>query len=247
MANMSKLFLYAHRGASADAPENTLAAFRCALDAGADGIELDVHLSHDGVPVVIHDDTLDRTTDGSGAVAAHALGSLKRLDAGRWFAPEFAGEEVPTLEETLQLLRGRLRINLEVKDVRAGMAVVNQLHDFPDAEVVVSSFDHGLLADLRRSNAALPLAMLFETTDWHRVLAGAERLRACAVHPRVDLVSRPLITACHQRHLPIYAWTVDSAPQAHTLEKLGIDGLFTNDPALLKSRRAGRLRRCSGS
>lgn len=230
---MTELFLYAHRGASADAPENTLAAFRRALAAGADGIELDVHLSADGVPVVIHDDTLERTTDGHGAVAAHLLDSLQTLDAGRWFAAHFAGEPLPTLEETLRLLAGRLRLNLEVKDTRAGMAVLELLWQFPQAEAVVSSFDHALLARLRRAAPDLTLAVLAES-DWHLALGRAKALGASAFHPRADLVSRPLLAACRHLRLPVFAWTVDEPAEARRLARLGIDGLFTNNPACLR-------------
>jgi glycerophosphoryl diester phosphodiesterase len=167
------MFLYAHRGASAEAPENTLAAFRRALAVGADGIELDVHLSADGVPVVIHDETLERTTDGAGPVSAQSLAGLASLDAGGWFAPEFSGEGVPTLAEVLRLLAGRLRLNLEVKDARAGWAVLDLLRHFPQTDAVLSSFDHSLLARLRRIAPDLPLAMLVAAGDWHRTLAKA--------------------------------------------------------------------------
>lgn len=227
------LFLYAHRGASAGAPENTLAAFRRALAAGADGIELDVHLSRDGVPVVIHDDTLERTTDGTGRVAAHPLDRLQSLDAGAWFASRFAGEPLPTLQAALHLLAGRVRLDLEVKDARAGMAVLDLLDRFPQADAVVSSFDHGLLARLRRAAPALPLAVLADR-DWHLALGRASVLRACAFHPRADLVGRPLLAACRRRHLPVFAWTVDDPARALTLARIGIDGLFTNDPGLLR-------------
>jgi glycerophosphoryl diester phosphodiesterase len=231
---MREVFLYAHRGASAEAPENTLAAFRRALEVGADGIELDVHLSADGVPVVIHDDTLERTTDGHGPVAAQTRASLARFDAGAWFAPEFGGEELPTLEATLRLLAGRLRLNLEVKEARAGVAVLDLLRHFPQADAVVSSFDYGLLARLRRVAPELPLAVLQAAGDWHRALARAEALRACAFHPRVDLVSRPLMAACRRLDLPVYVWTVDDPGRARSLLRAGVAGLFTNDPAGLR-------------
>ncbi|MDD1649382.1 MAG: hypothetical protein LUO80_03165 [Methylococcaceae bacterium] len=231
---MNNLFVYAHRGASAEAPENTLAAFRRALDAGADGIEMDVHLASDGVPVVIHDDTLERTTDGSGAVAAHRAAQLQTLDAGSWFGPHFAGEPLPTLEEALRLLAGRLRINLEVKATRAGLAVLDLLPSFPAAEVVVSSFDHALLADLRRNAPDLPLAVLQESGSWRRALASAVALHACAFHPQVDLVSRPLLAACRRMQLPVFVWTVDDAGQARTLARAGVAGVFSNDPAELR-------------
>jgi glycerophosphoryl diester phosphodiesterase len=229
------LFLYAHRGASAEAPENTLAAFRRALAAGADGIELDVHLTRDGVPVVIHDDTLERTTDGAGRVAARSAAALQELDAGSWFAPHFAAEALPTLEEVLRLFGGRLRLNLEVKAVRAGMAVLELLTRFPRAEVVVSSFDHGLLTRLRRAAPDLSLAVLADH-DWHRALAKAAALRVCAFHPRADLVNRPLLTACRRLAMPVHAWTVDDPGRARTLVRLGVAGLFTNDPVLLRQQ-----------
>lgn len=231
---MKKLFLYAHRGASAEAPENTLAAFRRALEVGADGIELDVHLSADGVPVVIHDETLERTTNGVGPVAAYGSEALQTLDAGSWFDPHFAGEPLPTLEETLGLLTGRLRLNLEVKDNRAGLAVVELLPHFPTAEVVLSSFDYGLLASLRRAAPDLPLAVLQDAGNWQRALARAEALRACAFHPRADLVSRPLLSACRRLQLPVFPWTVDDPAQARDLGRMGVAGLFTNDPGVLR-------------
>jgi glycerophosphoryl diester phosphodiesterase len=160
--------------------------------------------------------------------------SLRDLDAGGWFAPDFAGEPLPTLEETLHLLAGKLRINIEVKEARAGMAVVNLLSHFPGADVVVSSFDHDLLDDLRRAAPELPLAVLFDGVNWRRALARAVSLRARAVHPRADLVSRPLVAACHRQQLQVHVWTVDAPAQARFLARMGVDGLFTNDPAALR-------------
>src|SRR6266704_6290544 len=106
----------AHRGASARAPENTLAAFAEAVRLGANAIELDVHLTADGVPVVIHDGTVDRTTNGRGEVAAMTLKDLRRLDAGAWFSSRFRGERIPTLEESLEFARGRCAMNVEIKE-----------------------------------------------------------------------------------------------------------------------------------
>lgn len=229
------MFLYAHRGASAEAPENTLAAFRWALDAGADGVELDVHLSADGVPVVIHDETLERTTDGEGLVAACTVDVLQRLDAGSWFAPHFAGEPLPTLDETLQLLAGRARLNLEVKDACAGTAVIALLRRYPQTDAVVSSFDYGVLSGLRRDDPDLPLAMLYAGGNWRLAMGRAEALRACAFHPRADMVSRPMLAACRRLRLPVFTWTVDDPWQARRLARLGVAGIFTNDPAELRT------------
>lgn len=229
------MFLYAHRGASAEAPENTLAAFSRAVEVGADGVEFDVHLSADGVPVVLHDDTLERTTDGAGPVARWTADGLGELDAGSWFAPEFAGEQLPTLEATLTLLAGRVRLNLEVKDRRAGLAVIELLERFPGGDVVVSSFDVELLTGLRCAAPDLPLAVLLDDGNWRRALARAESLRACALHPRADLVSRPLLAACRRLQLPVIPWTVDDPSLARSLARAGVAGIFTNDPAGLRT------------
>ncbi|HEY8531638.1 MAG TPA: glycerophosphodiester phosphodiesterase family protein, partial [Limnochorda sp.] len=115
---MSKPLILAHRGASAEAPENTLAAFRLALEQGADGFELDIHRTRDGHLVVCHDERVDRTTDGTGFIGSMTLAELKKLDAGRWFDARFAGERIPTLDEVWALVEeaGGIRLlNIEVK------------------------------------------------------------------------------------------------------------------------------------
>ena len=230
---MSDFFIWAHRGASAVAPENTVAAFRTAEAAGADGIELDVHLSRDGVPVVIHDETVDRTTDGHGRVAAMPLEQLRQLDAGTWFSHSFAGETVPTLEEVFAWAADRLRLNVEIKAVPAGLAVIELLRAYPLARVLISSFDHALLERLRLQNPDLPLAFLVETRFWGRAVRRAVSCRAESVHPRYDLLSRPLMAACRQHGLAVHCWTVDRPDVCNSLRRLGAAGIFTNDPALI--------------
>lgn len=227
---MTRPLIWAHRGASALAPENTLAAFALAAAVGADGLELDIHLSHDGFPVVLHDDTLDRTTDGDGPVERWRLEDLQELDAGSWFSADYAGETLPTLLEVLAMFAGHLRLNLEVKDARAGLAVLDLLRDFPEADVLVSSFDRELLKVLRRAAPELPLAVLLDRDDWHRALALAVELGAVAFHPRADLVNRPMLTACRAAGLVVNVWTVDAPDAVRRLVRLGVDGLFANDP-----------------
>lgn len=228
------LFLYAHRGASALAPENTLAAFRQAVEAGADGVELDVHLSADGVPVVIHDATLERTTDGVGKVGEHTAAELAGMDAGRWFAPEFAGEPVPTLLQVLELLAGRLRINVEIKDADAALATLQVIRAFPAAEVIISSFDRVALQELRRADQKVPLAVLSDKAGWHRLLGDALDMGAAALHLRADLVTRPLVAKFCGAGLPVYAWTVDDRRRARSLARAGVAGLFANNPEVLR-------------
>ena len=212
-----------------------MAAFAAAVDSGADGIELDIHLSRDGVPVVIHDETLERTTDGCGPVAGASLSQLQRLDAGGWFAADFAGEAIPTLESVLAVFGDRLRLNLELKEFRAGLAVLDLLARYPAADIVVSSFNYGLLRRLRAANGSLPLAVLCDSGNWRLALALARDLSAGALHPAAAQVSRPLIAACRQAGLPVFVWTVDRPADARSLVRAGVAGLFTNDPASLNS------------
>ncbi len=231
---MSLPFIWAHRGASGRAPENTLAAFAAAESDGADGIELDVHLSRDGVPVVIHDETLDRTTDGQGPVGRHSLAELQRLDAGSWFAPAFAGEPLPALAAVCGWAEDRLRINIEIKTAAAGRSVLAILKDFPRCRVLISSFDHPLLATLRSCEPRLPLGFLSDSRFWRGGVARAVSSGAESFHPRQDRTSRPLVAACHRQGLAVYPWTVDPPERARALLSLGIDGFFTNQPQSLR-------------
>ena len=229
---MTRPFVWGHRGASAVAPENTLAAFFVAQEDGADGLELDIHLSRDGVPVVIHDETVDRTTDGRGAVETFALRELQALDAGGWFAEDFAGETVPMLETVLDLFSGRLRLNLEVKDVRAGQVVIEMLQGYPRADVLLSSFNWRLLKTLRESTPSLPMAVLLETADWHRALAVAEIIRAEALHPRLDRVSRGLVQQCREKQPDVSVWTVDDLLVLRRFQRIGVSRIFSNNPGI---------------
>lgn len=235
MTDMTRPFLWAHRGASCCAPENTLAAFTAAVESGADGLELDIHLSRDGVPVVIHDEALDRTTDGRGPVAEMTWQQLRQLDAGSWFASGFAAEPLPALEDVLNAFAGQLRLNLELKEFGAGLAVLELLSQYPSADIVVSSFNYDLLYRLRSIDDNLPLAVLLDASHWHSAVQIAKDLSACSFHPAVNLVSRPMIAACVQAALPVYVWTVDQPSVARNLLRAGVSGFFTNDPATLKA------------
>jgi glycerophosphoryl diester phosphodiesterase len=225
------VFVWAHRGASGRTPENTMAAFRAAEADKADGIELDVHLSRDGAAVVIHDESLDRTSSGEGPVRSRTLAEIQGLDAGCWYAPKFAGERLPTLAEVLAWAGGRLRINIEIKDAAAGHEVLVLLQNHPGSRVLVSSFDHRLLAGLRNDAPRLPLGFLWESRLWRRALARAVAAGAESFHPRADRTSRQLVDACHHHGLRVYPWTVDDPQQAEELVRLGVDGIFTNHPA----------------
>jgi glycerophosphoryl diester phosphodiesterase len=224
----------AHRGASGTAPENTLAAFRRAVDVGAPMIELDVQLTRDAQVVVLHDDTLDRTTNGRGPAARHTLASLRELDAGAWFDDRFAGERVPTLAEVLAAIP--IAVNVELKssegaaDDLEARVLAEVLATASLDRVVFSSFDPRRLEGLRALCREAELAVL-----WHRVRIGdalglAERVGARALHLRKDRVSEAGLAAARARGLAVRVWTVNAPRDFHRLAAAGVDGVFTDFP-----------------
>lgn len=235
----------AHRGASGEAPENTLAAFRLALARGADGVELDVHLSSDGRPVVIHDDLLDRTTDGQGLVKDRTLAALRLLDAGRWFHPRFAGEQIPTLEEALDLLR-EVRVIVEIKNCpfyhpRIAARVVEAVRSVGHTNITVSSFDHPVLLEVRGEAPEIPTAVLFAARPVDPVRL-ARDAGAVFLHPQWAFVTPGLVAASHAAGLRVEAWTVDEAAHMAHIAAAGVDGIMSNHPARLMevlARRSG--------
>ena len=156
----------AHRGASAYAPENTLAAFGQALRLGCHAVEFDVRLSRDRVPVVIHDATVDRTTNGRGAVRNMSVAELQRLDAGAWFGPQFAGARVPTLDEALAAVAAPARCAIELKEVVEPAELIAALERSGTAErAVITSFEPGLVAPVRRACRDVAVGLLASQWD----------------------------------------------------------------------------------
>jgi glycerophosphoryl diester phosphodiesterase len=225
-----------HRGASAYAPENTLAAFRRALELGADGFELDVTLSADGVPVVIHDDTVDRTTDGSGAVARLTLAQLKQLSAGKKFGPEFAGEHVPTLAEVFAAFSQPAIINVELKrDPSPGRElaakVVALIHEHQVARrVILSSFYYDNLQRIKQLDAALPVGLLYSPAEPLRVLRAwlNPGVRAEAHHPYYRLINT--LTRRGYGAKRVNVWTVNDEADLRRLLRVRVDGVITDRP-----------------
>jgi glycerophosphoryl diester phosphodiesterase len=222
----------AHRGASGTHPENTLAAFRRAEEVGAHMIELDVQLSRDGEVVVMHDDTLDRTTNGRGAVLAHSMAELRRLDAGAWFAPAFAGERVPTLAEVLDAVA--LPVNVELKagggaglEART-LAVVEEARALE--RVVFSSFDPDALLRLRDLTADAELGVLWTRRALSTALALAQRVAARGLHLRKTAVSPEGLAAARESGLSVRVWTVNEPREFAHLKVAGAHGVFTDYP-----------------
>jgi glycerophosphoryl diester phosphodiesterase len=241
----------AHRGASAYAPENTMAAFRAAVALGAQMIELDVHPTRDGRLAVIHDESIDRTCDGRGFVGEMTLAELQVFDAGLWWGPGFAGERVPALEDVLAFARGRVSVNVEVKAPAGGGpgrvddAVVRPLFAALDATgmreaVVVSSFQPEVLRAVRRADRSLAIGVLFdtriETPAGFRIdrlaphLAAAGELGAVSLHPYWRWTGARLVGAAHEAGLAVFPWTVNREADLARLVAEGADGVITNHP-----------------
>ncbi len=223
-----------HRGASHDAPQNTLAAFRRAVEVGADGIELDVHLSRDGVPVVIHDSKVDATTDGTGSVSTMSLAELQALDAGSHFDAQFSGERIPTLEEVLTEVGADLLINIELKAGRteglvdAVAAVIKRTE--MQARVWFSSFKPYLLYQARDLAPEIPCGLLYAPVSVGSLLL-APITPYEARHPYFAMVSERSVRRMHRRGLRIFVWTLDDPEMARQLAAWGVDGIITNEPA----------------
>jgi len=227
---------FGHRGASSLAPENTLAAFRLARELGADGVELDAQLSQDGVVVIMHDDSLERTSDGHGQVRDTPWRALRRLDAGRWFDERFAGERIPTLQDVFDLLGTSLLLNIELKASTTGSELVRRVDSFVQsnrgaAHVIVSSFDWQQLEQVRACDPALRIGVLFkrELSAYHY-----EALKPEAIHPEHSLVTPALVAAAHSSKRSVNTWTVNSEDEMLRMIAQEVDAIITNYPQRLK-------------
>lgn len=228
--------IIAHRGASADAPENTTAALRAAIEQGADMVEFDVRWSADGEPVLMHDALVERTTDGRGPLTALSMREIRRLDAGAWFGARFRGERVLTLREALAILAPLVRANIELcADVQppAGFAARLMRHveeaRLPE-DPLVSSFDFSLLAAVRAGHPGARIAPLFREAAGG-VLESVIALAPAAAHPRRHLVRPALLRRLRGEGIRVHAWTVNHPREARRLIRMGVDGIFTDRPA----------------
>lgn len=227
--------IIAHRGAAMVAPESTRAAIREAARAGADMVELDVQMTRDGRLVIFHDERLERTTNGRGVLTQARYADVARLDAGGWFHPRFAGERVLLVSQALRLLPLRMGVNLELKRTASPRPLIRRLlrllkHLPRRRALLLSSFDSQLLRLAKRSGR--PLALICRRRP-EESLRRAVRLGCAAWHPFRSLVIPRRVAAAHRAGLRIQAWTVDDGRAARRLARMGVDGLFTNDPARL--------------
>jgi glycerophosphoryl diester phosphodiesterase len=231
--------IIAHRGASGRAPENTMAAFRRAVELGAGFIETDLQLTRDARFVTLHDKTLDRTTNGHGLVQKQSLAELQQLDAGMWYDREFMGERIPTLEEVLAFAQARdIVFYLEIKyDAAWGMhhALVAALRSAENAaRTIVISFDSSTLDSLRRLDSGMMMGLLIEDGALDGVKA-ALQVGARQLCPRANLVTPELVKKAREVDLQIVPWTVNDPKEMRSLIAAGVNGIMTDVPDRLRA------------
>jgi glycerophosphoryl diester phosphodiesterase len=239
--------IFAHRGAKAVAPENTIPAFARALEMGVAGIELDVHCSKDGRLVVIHDESLTRTTNGKGDVGDYTAAELANLDAGSHFSPEFATVGVPTLDEVFDLVGDRCLVNVEVKtndplggdQVEPLLAMIEARRLYE--QVIVSSFNPVSLIKIRHLNPKVRLGLLYylPLMPWLRNAWFTPIMQPEAVHPYSQLIDEAHMAWARSHGCAVNTWTVNEITEAKRLAALGVDVIMSDVPDQLMAALAG--------
>lgn len=237
---MASLMKIAHRGYSARFSENTMSSFMAAVEAGADMIELDVHLSRDGELVVIHDNFVDRTSNGSGAVKDLALSELRLLDFDFMKTSNLAFVSIPTLKEVIDAVRGRLMLNIEIKNcpyrypgIEEALIGLLKEKDFLD-DAIVSSFDHYSLLKVQRLCPGAKTGMLYDAV-WLNFAREIDELGLYSIHPSVDAIDAEQLRLARSRGLRVYTWVAHDRKTVDRLAGAGlVDGIMVNDLSLLQ-------------
>ncbi|WP_438431380.1 glycerophosphodiester phosphodiesterase [Gorillibacterium sp. sgz500922] len=232
--------ILAHRGAAGEAPENTMAAFRLAVEQGADGIELDIQMSKDGELIVIHDETLDRTTDGTGLVVKQTAAELRRLDAAKGRS-DFRGERLPLLREVLDFLQPTgLALNVELKNgivLYEGMEekAVALIREYGmESRTIFSSFNHYSLVKLADLAPEIERAILY-TAGLYEPWSYARLVGADALHPLFYSIYPEIVQGAHAAGVKVRPYTVDDEPTMRRMLACEVDAIITNYPARLKA------------
>lgn len=238
-AKLGRPLIMGHRGAMGHAPENTMASFQRAFDIGVEAVELDVHLTKDGHLMAIHDETVDRTTNGKGRIADMTLAEVQALDAGSWFSPEFAGERVPTLEEVLVWADGKLPVVIEVKPTAQVEAVVDacvKLIDALDAgaRVAFISFDHFIVRGIKKrrlhwQTGALYVGRVVDPGG----MAGAALVGGLL--PHFAYLTPDLVATAHDEQLWVGTWCPNTEAELQHAIQAGADMIGTNYPDRLRA------------
>ncbi len=239
LGRFARPLLIGHRGYPARYPENTLASFQAAIEAGCDMIELDVTLTCDRRVAVIHDDTLDRTTSGKGAVKGATMSEIKALDAGSWFAPRFSGERVPELCEVLDLVGGRCLLNIEIK---AGAfeegfppdAIERQVTELVRRRnaggwVLIGSFERRVIERIAAMGEAPAVSLISQHPADTETVGFLKRIDAFSWNPLFKTLTPRQVAMIHDAGMQVFAWTINTRREAERTLALGADGLICND------------------
>jgi len=224
---LTRVLIIAHRGASGYEPENTLRSVKKALELGADMVEVDVHVSRDGCMVVIHDARLERTTNGKGYVKDMTLKELKKLDAG-------LGERIPTLEEVVQLVRGKAQLVVEMKVPGTEERVQEIEENGLENEALITSFYHPVIRRVKELNPNVQAGVIIASRPVKPVQPAIDA-NANALFPKYTFVDQQMVLAAHKNNLAVYPWTMDTLSEIKPLIEMGVDGIVTNKPDVLKS------------
>lgn len=233
--------IIAHRGANKFAPQNTLPAFKKAIELLADGIETDVHLAKDGEIVICHNYTIDATSNGVGLIDDMTFSELRKFDFGSYFSDEFRGTQIPTLAELIEIVKNMTLINIEIKAPKKQNDLVkrtlDEIHKFGiEKNVIVSCFDPECIRLSKELDPDIKTGFLYETGEFadeimkYGVGKYCEELKADAAHPERVLISKEEIDDLHKRGLAVNPWTVNEREDIEKLTKWGCDALITNVP-----------------
>jgi len=234
-AGTKSFTILGHRGAMGHAPENTMPSFFKALELGANMFELDIHRSRDGVLVVMHDKTVDRTTDGTGKISEMTWEEIRRLDAGSWFSPEFAGARVPRLEEVFEALGGKIAIDIEVKagdELYRGIidALVDVINKYDIIEhVLITSFHEEYLIEARQKLPDAQVGLIYSRPR-ENVIAEAVRNGWQVLHPHLTLVNKEFVDEAHAHGLIVRPWNPNELEPMRRMIEMGVDGLSSDFP-----------------
>jgi glycerophosphoryl diester phosphodiesterase len=226
-----------HRGAKGHAPENTFASFDLAVEMGVNAVETDVHLSKDGEVVLIHDHTVDRTTDGRGFVKDMTLRELKQLDAGSWYDVRFAGQRIPTLAELLEWARGRVGVAIEIKNGPIyypciAEKVIRLLKDHSmELQAILISFDHLVLREAKMIAPEVATGILY-VGRFVNESSAARAAAADALHPNWAFVTPDLVENAHAAGLAVSPWCPNDLTTIRLLSEMGVDSIGTDYPDL---------------
>ncbi len=226
----------AHRGASGYAPENTMPAFEKALEMGAEGIELDVHMTADEEIVVIHDHSIDRTSNGEGMVNGLSLRDIRKFDFGSWFNADYRGVTIPTLRDVFELLRdwdGLLNIEVKsgpniYKGIEKKLVDMTKEYSFED-KVIFSSFNHYCLRDIKVIDSSMKIGLLY-TAALVEPYIYAQHLGAEALHPYYRTITIELVEGCKKYGIKLNPYTIDDEREIEMIMRAGVDGVITDYP-----------------